>query len=60
MTLYIFGSTDDKLCKKFDKLMQSKYEMSMMGELIYFLGLQVKSRLVIEYSLVKPNTFMIF
>ncbi|KAL8156757.1 hypothetical protein AgCh_001747 [Apium graveolens] len=38
----IFGSTDDKLCKKFAKLMQSKYEMSMMGELTYFLGLQVK------------------
>ncbi|KAL8148711.1 hypothetical protein AgCh_005900 [Apium graveolens] len=38
----IFGSTDEKLCKKFSKLMQSKYEMSMMGELTYFLGLQVK------------------
>ena len=29
----IFGSIDDNLCKKFSKLMQSKYEMSMMGEL---------------------------
>ncbi|KAL8120227.1 hypothetical protein AgCh_017390 [Apium graveolens] len=38
----IFGSTDEKLCKKFAKLMQSKYEMSMMGELTYFIGLQVK------------------
>ena len=38
----IFGSTDENLCKKFAKLMQSKYEMSMMGELTYFLGLQVK------------------
>ena len=38
----IFGSTDEILCKKFAKLMQSKYEMSMMGELTYFLGLQVK------------------
>ena len=38
----IFGSTDEKLCKKFAKLMQSKYEMSMMGKLTYFLGLQVK------------------
>ena len=38
----IFGSTDEKLCKRFAKLMQSKYEMSMMGELTYFLGLQVK------------------
>ena len=26
------------------KLMQSKYEMSMMGELTFFLGLQVHQR----------------
>ena len=38
----IFGYTDEKLSNKFTKLMQSKYEMSMMGELTYFLGLQVK------------------
>ena len=35
----IFGSTNDNLCKRFAKLMQSKYEMSMMGELAFFLGL---------------------
>ena len=33
----IFGSTDEKLCSKFTKLRQMKYEMSMMGELTYFL-----------------------
>ena len=38
----IFGSTNDKLCQKFSKLMQSRYQMSMMGELSYILGLQVK------------------
>ncbi|KAK8913644.1 hypothetical protein KSP39_PZI023491 [Platanthera zijinensis] len=38
----IFGSTDSKLCKKFSKLMHSKFEMSSMGELSFFLGLQVK------------------
>ncbi|KAL8119211.1 hypothetical protein AgCh_016649 [Apium graveolens] len=38
----IFGSTNSKLCEKFAKLMQSRYQMSMMGELSYFLGLQVK------------------
>ena len=38
----IFGSTDEKLCSKFAKLMQSKYAMRMMGELTYFFGLQVK------------------
>ena len=37
----IFGSTYENLCSKFDKLMQSKYVMSMMGELNFFLGLQV-------------------
>jgi hypothetical protein len=38
----IFGSTSYKLCKQFEKLMTSKFEMSMMGELTYFLGLQIK------------------
>ena len=40
----IFGSTNDQLCNRFAKLMQTKYEMSMMGELTYFLGLQVSQR----------------
>ena len=40
----IFGSTNDELCKRFAKLMRGKYEMSMMGELSYFLGLQVMQR----------------
>ena len=31
-----------KLCQKFSKLMQSRYQMSMMGELRYFFELQVK------------------
>ncbi|KAL8136224.1 hypothetical protein AgCh_010717 [Apium graveolens] len=38
----IFGSTNQKLCDKFSKLMQSRYQMSMMGEMSYFLGLQIK------------------
>ncbi|GKA67397.1 retrovirus-related pol polyprotein from transposon TNT 1-94 [Tanacetum coccineum] len=38
----IFGSTSYKLCKQFEKLMKNKFEMSMMGELTYFLGLQIK------------------
>ena len=41
----IFGSTNDNLCKRFAKLMQSKYEMSMMGELAFFLGLQVHQKI---------------
>ncbi|GJS42633.1 retrovirus-related pol polyprotein from transposon TNT 1-94 [Tanacetum coccineum] len=31
-----------KLCKQFEKLMTKKFEMSMIGELTYFLGLQIK------------------
>ena len=38
----IFGATNDSLCKKFSDLMQSEFEMSMMGELTFFLGLQIK------------------
>ena len=41
----IFGSTNDNLCKRFAKLMLSKFEMSLMGELKYFLGLQVDQRI---------------
>src|SRR5207245_5129939 len=38
----IFGSTNEKECQKISKLMQRKFEMSMMGELSYFLRLQIK------------------
>ena len=38
----IFGSTNLNLCQYFSKLMQGEFEMSMMGELTYFLGLQIK------------------
>ncbi|KAJ9547376.1 hypothetical protein OSB04_019919 [Centaurea solstitialis] len=38
----IFGSTDISLCKEFESLMQKEFEMSMMGELTFFLGIQVK------------------
>ncbi|KAJ9552907.1 hypothetical protein OSB04_016952 [Centaurea solstitialis] len=41
----IFGSTDVSMCKEFELLMQSEFEMSMMGELTFFLGLQVKQSL---------------
>ncbi|CAA0808130.1 cysteine-rich RLK (RECEPTOR-like protein kinase) 8, partial [Striga hermonthica] len=38
----IFGSTSKKLVNHFVKLMSSEFEMSLVGELSYFLGLQVK------------------
>ena len=35
----IFGSTKDELAHGFSKLMQAEFEMSMIEELIHFLGL---------------------
>ncbi|GJU86507.1 retrovirus-related pol polyprotein from transposon TNT 1-94 [Tanacetum coccineum] len=37
----IFGSTNPKLSKRFEKLMHNKFEMSMMWELKFFLGIQI-------------------
>ncbi|GKA44717.1 retrovirus-related pol polyprotein from transposon TNT 1-94 [Tanacetum coccineum] len=37
----IIGSTKKSLCNTFDKLMHEKFQMSYMGELTFFLGLQV-------------------
>jgi len=37
-----FSFTKDKYCKQFEELMKSEFEMSMMGELTFFLRLQVK------------------
>nr|GEY27210.1 putative ribonuclease H-like domain-containing protein [Tanacetum cinerariifolium] len=40
----IFGATNKDLCKSFEKLMKDKFQMSLMGELTFFLGLQVKQK----------------
>ncbi|GJX36979.1 putative ribonuclease H-like domain-containing protein, partial [Tanacetum coccineum] len=40
----IFGSTKKSLCTKFEKMMHRKFQMSSMGELTFFLGLQVKQK----------------
>ncbi|KAK3118826.1 hypothetical protein QOZ80_9BG0708740 [Eleusine coracana subsp. coracana] len=37
----IFGSTNQNFCDEFSKIMTKRFEMSMMGELTYFLGFQV-------------------
>ncbi|GKD68285.1 retrovirus-related pol polyprotein from transposon TNT 1-94, partial [Tanacetum coccineum] len=37
----IFGSMNPKLSKRFEKLMHNKFEISMMGELKFFLGIQI-------------------
>ncbi|GJW99543.1 retrovirus-related pol polyprotein from transposon TNT 1-94 [Tanacetum coccineum] len=41
----IFSSTNPKLSKRFEKLMHNKFEMSMMGELKIFLGIQIHQSL---------------
>jgi hypothetical protein len=38
----IFGSTNDKLCEEFSGIMTKRFEMSMMGELKFLLGFQIK------------------
>ncbi|GJY12244.1 retrovirus-related pol polyprotein from transposon TNT 1-94 [Tanacetum coccineum] len=38
----IFGSTCQDMCDDFAKIMHDEFEMSMMGELNFFLGLQIK------------------
>nr|GFA84851.1 ribonuclease H-like domain, reverse transcriptase, RNA-dependent DNA polymerase [Tanacetum cinerariifolium] len=40
----IFDATNKDLCKYFEKLMKDKFQMSSMGELTFFLGLQVKKK----------------
>ncbi|KAJ9542256.1 hypothetical protein OSB04_028762 [Centaurea solstitialis] len=40
----IFGSTKDEMCKEFEDLMHKRFKMSSMGELTFFLGLQVKQK----------------
>jgi hypothetical protein len=38
----IFGSTNKSTCEEFSRIMIQKFDMSMMGELKYFLGFQIK------------------
>nr|GEY54710.1 putative ribonuclease H-like domain-containing protein [Tanacetum cinerariifolium] len=44
----IFGSTNKELFTAFEKLMKDKFQMSSMGELTFFLGLQVTQK---EYGI---------
>jgi hypothetical protein len=46
----IFGSTNKSSCEEFSRIMIQKFEMSMMGELKYFLGFQIKQ--------LQENTFI--
>ena len=46
----IFGSTNHTFCEKFNRIMTKRFEMSMMGEMKFFLGFQIKQ--------VKDGTFI--
>ncbi|GKF49810.1 copia protein, partial [Tanacetum coccineum] len=39
-----FGSKKKSLCTEFEKMMHKKFQMSSMGELTFFLGLQVMQK----------------
>jgi hypothetical protein len=56
----IFGSDVDKLRKKIVEEMQSEFDMSMVGELSFFLGLQIsQSRKCIFISQMKYTKEML-
>ncbi|GJY51103.1 putative ribonuclease H-like domain-containing protein [Tanacetum coccineum] len=40
----IFGSTKQSMCTECEECMHKRFQMSSMGELIFFLGLQVKQQ----------------
>ncbi|GJX89908.1 putative ribonuclease H-like domain-containing protein [Tanacetum coccineum] len=40
----IFGSTKKSMCTEFEEVMHTRFQMSSMGELTFFLGLQVKQQ----------------
>jgi hypothetical protein len=46
----IFGGSSHTLVSRFQEIMDSEFQMSMMGELTFFLGIQVKQ--------IKQDTFM--
>ncbi|GJX12212.1 retrovirus-related pol polyprotein from transposon TNT 1-94 [Tanacetum coccineum] len=57
----IFGLTYQDMCDEFSKIMHDEFEMSIMGELNFFLRLQIKQMEdVMEEYLVKVNKRHVF
>jgi hypothetical protein len=50
----IFGEANEKHNIAFEKLMTERFEMSMMGELMYFLGFQVSDNPQVQGITVAP------
>ncbi|GJW92510.1 putative ribonuclease H-like domain-containing protein [Tanacetum coccineum] len=46
----IFGSTKKSLCTEFEEVMHKRFQMSSMGELTLFLGLQMSSALLASWN----------
>ncbi|GJW30542.1 retrovirus-related pol polyprotein from transposon TNT 1-94 [Tanacetum coccineum] len=44
----IFGYTKKELCDEFEKLMKDKFQMSSIGELTFFLGLQILEKPLVK------------
>jgi hypothetical protein len=44
----IFGYTNELFCKEFYKMMSKEFEMSMIGELSFFLRLQLKDGIFVS------------
>jgi len=42
LMILFFGSTNEEFCKEFGDLMSKEFEMSMIGDLSFFLRFQVK------------------
>ena len=59
----IFGDTNEKMCEEFATCMQNKFEMSMIGELNFFLRLQIKQHkdgIIINQSNYIKDLFKLF
>nr|GEX80411.1 reverse transcriptase domain-containing protein [Tanacetum cinerariifolium] len=44
----IFGSTKKSWCDEFEELMKNRFQISSMGKLVFFLGLQSKMRKLVK------------
>ena len=51
----IFGSTNELLCIEFSNFMKGEFEMSVMGELTFFLGLQIIYKQMMEHMSLNQN-----
>nr|GFC18962.1 hypothetical protein [Tanacetum cinerariifolium] len=51
----IFGSSNPQLCREFEALMHEKFQMSAMGDLNFFLDLQISDARSLNTPMGKEN-----